>query len=724
MDKNKERRLKLFSIIILCSLLLNVFSTIILADNELAENNYVANDIDVENKDNNETIDDENEENNNIVEDDNIIEDNNIIENETVKKDNNVVDDKTLEDNNVVNEIEDVWENDNNTENDFSVLSSTNSSLGIKYRTHVQNEGWQNYVQDEQIAGTSGKSLRLEAIDMQLVNSKQNINLKYQVHVQNIGWQDWKKNGEMAGTSGKSFRLEAIRICLDSSDEYSVMYRVHVQNIGWQEWKTDGEIAGTSGQSLRLEAIQIKIVPKQKKARIYIDTRINGDIYYSSSNINVQGWKMANVSNSTIKAYIDDKEIEANKITYYNRTDVINSILDYGTATQNPKSGFKFNISTSNLSSGKHTIKIVAYSGSSILSTNSVNFYVDKQLHVTYRSHVQNVGWQGYVKDGQMAGTSGKSYRVEALNINLINAPSNAKILYRTHVQNIGWQQWKSNGELTGTSGQSLRIEALQIKLENMDEYTVEYQVHIQDIGWSGWYIDGETAGTVGQGKRIEALRIRIVSKYKHQYNGIDVSAYNGTINWGNVKRSGIDFAMIRVGYRGYGKAGNFKEDANFRTNIQAANQLDLPVGIYFVTQAITKAEAIEEANWVLDKIKGYNVKYPIAIDIEEPGLESPFDIPRTQNLDKNTRTYLASVFCKTIQNAGYTPIIYTNLNWAYNYLNMTDLSQYDTWIARHRDINLGPGYKWDYSMWQYSSTGTVNGILGNVDLNICYKKY
>ena len=724
MDKNKERRLKLFSIIILCSLLLNVFSTIILADNELAENNYVANDIDVENKDNNETIDDENEENNNIVEDDNIIEDNNIIENETVKKDNNVVDDKTLEDNNVVNEIEDVWENDNNTENDFSVLSSTNSSLGIKYRTHVQNEGWQNYVKDEQIAGTSGKSLRLEAIDMQLVNSKQNINLKYQVHVQNIGWQDWKKNGEMAGTSGKSFRLEAIRICLDSSDEYSVMYRVHVQNIGWQEWKTDGEIAGTSGQGLRLEAIQIKIVPKQKKSRIYIDTPINGDTYYSSSNINVQGWKMANVSNSTIKAYIDDKEIEANKITYYNRTDVINSILDYGTATQNPKSGFKFNISTSNLSSGKHTIKIVAYSGSSILTTNSVNFYVDKQLHVTYRSHVQNVGWQGYVKDGQMAGTSGKSYRVEALNINLINAPSNAKILYRTHVQNIGWQQWKSDGELTGTSGQSLRIEALQIKLENMDEYTVEYQVHIQDIGWSGWYIDGETAGTVGQGKRIEALRIRIVSKYKHQYNGIDVSAYNGTINWGNVKRSGIDFAMIRVGYRGYGKAGNFREDANFRTNIKAANQLDLPVGIYFVTQAITEAEAIEEANWVLDKIKEYKVQYPIAIDIEEPGLESPSDIPRTQNLDKNTRTYLASVFCKTIQNAGYTPIIYTNLNWAYNSLNMTDLSQYDTWIARHREINLGPGYKWDYSMWQYSSTGTVNGILGNVDLNICYKKY
>ena len=97
-------------------------------------------------------------------------------------------------------------------------------------------------------------------------------------------------------------------------------------------------------------------------------------------------------------------------------------------------------------------------------------------------------------------------------------------------------------------------------------------------------------------------------------------------------------------------------------------------------------------------------------------------DVPRTQNLDRNTRTYLAKLFCQTIQNAGYTPIIYANVDWATNKLNMSDLSEYDAWIASYRSGN--PGYSGKYSIWQYSSKGSINGILGYVDLNICYKKY
>ena len=110
----------------------------------------------------------------------------------------------------------------------------------------------------------------------------------------------------MSGTQNQSLRLEAIKIKLETSDDYSVMYRVHVQNIGWQEWKTDGEIAGTEGKSLRLEAIQIKIVPKVKKALINLDTAYDNSVYYSPSTIKVSGWKMANVSNTKIKAYIDN----------------------------------------------------------------------------------------------------------------------------------------------------------------------------------------------------------------------------------------------------------------------------------------------------------------------------------------------------------------------------------------------------------------------------------
>lgn len=717
-----------FSILIIAILLLNIFLPIAMGNSEIVNNEEynetIYNNTDSEKS--NEIID-----NNQLIENNEISDNNEIIENEEVNdvdKDEDIETEDDIKDNNQIEENNTIENNtieNNINENNEIMLLDNEPSLGVQYKTHVQYIGWQDYVQDGKTSGTSGQSLRLEGINIQLLNAEKNLNIKYQVHIENIGWQSWKKNGEIAGTSGQSLRLEAIRICLGDSDDYSVMYRVHVQNVGWQDWKTDGEMAGTSGQSLRLEAIEIKIVPKQKKGKLYIDTPSNGSTYYSSSTINVQGWKMANTSNSSIKAYIDNTEVASSTITYYNRTDVTNAILDYGTATQNPKAGFKFSINAANLSNGNHTIKIVLYSETTALTTISSTFKVDKNLHVSYRSHVQYVGWQGYVLDGEMSGTSGNSYRVEAMNIDLINAPENAKILYRAHVQNIGWQGWKANGEMAGTSGQELRIEAIEIKLQNMDNYTVEYQVHIQDKGWSNWYIDGETAGTVGQSKRIEAIRIRIVSKYKRNYKGIDVSQFNGNINWGFVKRDNVDFAFIRVGFRGYGQAGNFAEDATFKKNIQAAKVAGIPVGVYFVTQAITDAEAVEEANWVLQKIKEYDIEYPIAIDIEAPGLEKPTDIPRTQNLDKNTRTRLAKIFCQTIQNAGYTPIIYTNVDWAVNKLNMSELAEFDTWIAHHKyDATSKPNYNGAYTIWQYSDKGSINGVLGEVDLNICYKKY
>ena len=640
----------------------------------------------------------------------------------------NKVENNTISDNDQNNSAENQSEvQDYSMQNEESAVnfSAKSQEIGVTYRTHVQNEGWQNYVKNSEVAGTSGQGLRLEALNIKLQGSGLNFKIKYQVHVQNIGWQDWKENDAMAGTSGQGLRLEAIKIRLETTDEYSVMYRVHVQNIGWQDWRTDGDIAGTFGQGLRLEAIQIKIVPKVKKGRLYIDTPENNSTCYTTNTIRVAGWKMSNLSNTTIKAYVDNgTPIEGNSIKYTRRDDVINAVVGHGTSIENPNPGFEFSVPVSSLSNGKHTIKVVLYSANSeVIQQCSTTVTVDKNLHVQYQSHVQNVGWQGYSLDGGMAGTSGRGLRVEAMNIKLINAPSNANIIYRAHVQNVGWQGWKSNGQMAGTSGQGLRVEALEIKLQNMDNYTVEYQVHIQDYGWSSWYIDGETAGTVGQGKRIEAIRIRIVSKYKRQYNGIDVSEFNHNINWALVKRSGVEFAMIRVGYRGYGTEGNFKEDANFKINIQDAKRAGVPVGVYFVTQATTRQEAVEEANWVIDKIKGYSLNYPVAIDIERS--TKPDGSGRADDLDKDTRTYLASVFCQTIQASGYTPLIYTNVDWATNKLNMSQLSAYDTWIASYKEnVQSGPSYSGKYSIWQHTSSGKVDGILGNVDLNICYKKY
>ena len=142
------------------------------------------------------------------------------------------------------------------------------AGISVTYRTHVQSIGWQKKVKDGELSGTTGKSLRLEAIRISVSNTKYTGNIMYRTHVQNIGWQSWKKNGGTAGTSGLSYRLEAIQIYMTGalSDHYDIYYRVHAQQYGWLAWVKNGEPAGTAGFSYRLEGIQIKIVKKGAKA--------------------------------------------------------------------------------------------------------------------------------------------------------------------------------------------------------------------------------------------------------------------------------------------------------------------------------------------------------------------------------------------------------------------------------------------------------------------------
>lgn len=135
----------------------------------------------------------------------------------------------------------------------------------------------------------------------------------------------------------------------------------------------------------------------------------------------------------------------------------------------------------------------------------------EAQIGVSYQAHVQNLGWQPSVLNGAEAGTNGQSLRLEALKINLINAPKDAKINYQAHVQNQGWQSWKSNGAEAGTEGKSLRAEAIKISLENLPGYSVQYRAHVQNQGWQPWVSNGAVAGTIGKSLRLEALEIRIV---------------------------------------------------------------------------------------------------------------------------------------------------------------------------------------------------------------------
>ena len=389
---------KTMPIIIALIIILNtLIPTIVLSANEIEEIKGKDNDTIIDN-DTNKTDNEGVSNKNNITE--NEIKDNK--ENNTSKNENNVDEKINKEENIVKNDTEGTNENINNdqeetinnnideiqkeenTEELVSIQSKElETGLTVSYRTHVQDEGWQNYVQNGEMAGTSGKSLRLEAMNIKLLNNEdKNLHIKYQVHVQDEGWQNWRTDGEMAGTSGKSLRLEAIRILLDNSEDYSIMYRVHVQDEGWQDWRTDGEMAGTSGKSLRLEAIQIKIIKKQQRGRLHIDTPVNGSTYYDSeaSNITVSGWKMANVSNTNIKAYVDGKEIDSKTIQYYERKDVINEIIEYGTNGQNPTPGYSFSIDISKFNGGSHTIKIELYYDNTVLTTTNTTFNFDKNL--------------------------------------------------------------------------------------------------------------------------------------------------------------------------------------------------------------------------------------------------------------------------------------------------------------------------------------------------------
>lgn len=157
----------------------------------------------------------------------------------------------------------------------------------------------------------------------------------------------------------------------------------------------------------------------------------------------------------------------------------------------------------------------------------------EKEPSISYTTHIQDIGWQNQVKDGEMAGTEGQAKRLEAIKITLKDL-SGVKIKYQTHIQDIGWQDWKYDGTLAGTEGQSKRLEAIRIELEESDKYSIMYRVHIQDIGWQDWRYDGEKAGTEGQSKRLEAIQIKIVEKQTSI--SVNYSVHVQDIGWQNWK--------------------------------------------------------------------------------------------------------------------------------------------------------------------------------------------
>ncbi len=195
---------------------------------------------------------------------------------------------------------------------------------------------------------------------------------------------------------------------------------------------------------------------------------------------------------------------------------------------------------------------------------------------------------------------------------------------------------------------------------------------------------------------------------------GIDVSKWNKEIDWEAVKQDGVEFAIIRCGYRG-SDTGSLIIDPLYEDNIKGAIAADIPVGVYFFTQAVSELEAIEEASMVISLIRQYDVDYPVFLDSESAGGKG-----RADDLSSEERTKYHKAFMQTIASAGYQTGIYASTNWLNNRVDMSKLSSYNTWLAQYADVPTYDGY---YHMWQYTSKGTINGISTNVDLNLCYMK-
>lgn len=328
-------------------------------------------------------------------------------------------------------------------------LKAQTPDVTICYTTHVQTYGWQGdennankWFANGKMAGTSGKAKRLEGIKIR-VYGNDNLGIQYTTHCQSYGWLPWSANGEMNGTEGEAKRLEAIKIQLTGADKekYDVYYRVHAQSYGWLAWATNGAPAGTAGLAKRLEAIQIVIVKK-------------GESFDHA---------IGNIQSARGEAYIASSTANANPV---------------------------------------------------VTGENNVN--------VEYRTHVQSFGWQGWKYNGMMSGTSGKAKRLEGINIKLTNKPYSGNIVYTTHVQSIGWQgnennvnTWFRDGQMAGTSGRAKRLEAIRIALtgEMAEHYDVYYRVHAQTYGWLAWTKNGEAAGTAGLSKRLEGIQIVLVPK-------------------------------------------------------------------------------------------------------------------------------------------------------------------------------------------------------------------
>ena len=431
----------------------------------------------------------------------------------------------------------------------------------ISYSTHVQRIGWQNPVKDGVLAGTEGRSLRMEGVKINLENVPEEMGgIEYSAHVQRIGWQPYVSNGEMAGTSGRSLRVEAVRIRLtgELANQYHVYYRTHIQSYGWLGWAKDGEKSGSATYGKRMEAIQICLVKDGDPApgdgsNCYVTRKISYQAHSQS-----YGWMPKVYDNADGGVTGKAKRLEALKISLPDQE--YDGDIEYRAFVQSY--GWQ--------DWKKNGEQIGTVGSAKRIEAVEVRLTGEMAEHysVYYSVHMAKIGWSGYAKDGETAGSTDLSKRIEAIRIQLVKEGESvpdtsgvkfvkgftgSQLTYSGIVQDAGESTVASSGETLGIIGESKRLESLKIDLDNSGagspEGSINYEVCLLNAGWQDEVSNGTESGCTDGSHGMEAVKISLtgdIAKYYDIYYRAHVAKY-GWLGWAKNRQPA---GTTTIGYR------------------------------------------------------------------------------------------------------------------------------------------------------------------------------
>ncbi|MFJ1626548.1 glucosaminidase domain-containing protein [Marinilactibacillus psychrotolerans] len=338
--------------------------------------------------------------------------------------------------------------------------------VNTRYKNVFRNEAntYQDATKALQAAGYATDkdyALKLNSLIQKWDLTRLDEGVAYSTHIEKKGNIAEVRNGQLAGTVGSKLRLESLNMKLENLPNSNIQYRTHIESYGWQDWKSTGKMSGTVGEAKRLEAVQIKL--SGEAAQRY-------DIYYR---VHVEHYGWLDWAKNGEKA---------------------------GTE------GYKYRM---------EALQVQLVPKGNNISGRTANLYRKAPTLVAVSTHVQEDGWQDYVRNGKASGSSGEGKRLEGIRLKLENKEYSGEISYKTHIQSIGWQDWKSQNQVAGTSGMGKRLEAIEIKLtgEMTNKYDIYYRTHIQSEGWLGWAKNGEQSGSSGKSLRLESIEVKLIPK-------------------------------------------------------------------------------------------------------------------------------------------------------------------------------------------------------------------